>query len=221
MAASLLAHVAVAGVNGGTSAAIDTRTASILIAVVASATSGSATLSGSLSNTWTLLTAQSGTPTCQMAYVLRPIVGASHTFTLAGAASLSAVSVGAFGGTDIRVANSTYDGQNGSTSAAYINAALPGAMIPTMTHMLVVTGLAWGSIATVSSVDPAMTVTDQTNFVNLANYGCALAYLRQDVQASINPQWNFGLTMAGSCVLAAFRAAFGGSNQDLPFALQR
>src|SRR5713101_4661307 len=93
----------------------------------------------------------------------------------------------------------------------------PGALVPSATHALVVSACGWASVATVTSVDPSLAVIDQTNFVNLVHYGAGMAYGIQDVQAPINPLWNFSTIVSGSVACATFRAAFGGSDVDGPF----
>lgn len=219
MAFKLLTHATASGINGGTTPSIDTTGANLLIAGLVAVTSGSATLTDNQGNTWTLLPAQSGVPACRIAYVLAPKVHAAHTFAFSGLASLAVLCIAAFKGAHLEAVDAqvAFDSQSGSNNLAYINAAQPGDVLPSMAHMLIVTAFGWASVATMATIDPSMTLIDQVNMAALVNYGGGLAYLIQDVQASVATQWNFALTMAGSVAVAVFRAAFGGSDFGGPF----
>lgn len=219
---SPIAHAAAAGVNGATTAVIDTTGADLLVVGAIAATAVVPT--DSLGNTWSLLTSQAGTPTCRMAYCLHPAsVGPGHTFSAGGLASLAVVLVAAFKGVHFEKVDAqvAMDGQSGSHNLAYIGSAQPGDVLPSMSHMLLVTAFGWASVDTMSQVDPSMTLLDQINVSALVNYGGGMAYMLQDVQANVAAQWNFALTMSGSVACAAFRAAYGGSDMPGPFHLSR
>ena len=93
MAISLLGHKAVGGINGATTAAMDTTGASIIILGVVY----QATLTGpsdSQSNTWTPLTLyDNGSQALRIFYSVSPTTDAAHTFTIGGTSILIVVSV--------------------------------------------------------------------------------------------------------------------------------
>jgi hypothetical protein len=214
MAITLLNHLTAAGTSTFTSPSGDTTGASLLVLALTEASAGLATISDSKGNTWTLLTEQTGTPSCRLYYVANPVVGTSHTFTATGAAMLAVISVAWFGGVQKA---SPFDVQSGAVNAAFVNTAQPGSVLPGISNELVVSAFAWISALTVTSVT-GMVITDQTNFSAAANYGGGLAYVVQTgAPASANPTWNFSATLGGSVVAATFRAAWGGSPSDTPF----
>jgi hypothetical protein len=214
MAVTLLGHLAASGTTTYTSAPGNTLGASLIVVGVSEASSGLVTLSDSLSNTWVGLTEQTGTPACRLYYCANPLVGASHTFTATGTAMLSVLSVAWFSGTQRAL---PFDVQSGVANAAFVNGAQPGSLLPSNSNALVVSAYAWVSALTVTSVT-GMTITDQTNFAALANYGGGLAYAAQSGPATpMNPSWNFTATIGGSVVAATFRASWGGSFADTPF----
>lgn len=219
MAINLVMDTAVGGLTGGTTPAKDTRGATMLIANIVAALGVGFSLTDSLGNDWQMLTQQPGTPACQLAYVLDPITGPAHTFTLSGVALLGVLSVAAFSGVHLEKYDSqvAFDKESGSHNLTYLSNAQPGGMLPSMTHMLIVSGFGWASASTMSNVDPNMTLLTQTNAVALVNYGGALAYLIQDVQSNVVTQWNFPLTLSGSVAAAVFRAAYGGSDTGAPY----
>src|SRR5258708_3690000 len=100
MAISLVISSAVAGgANGGTTAAVDTSGANLLVAYVI--TQGAVTVSDSKSNTWSALTnSVNGFLNGQFFYAKGATTGTGHTFTVSGSSSVSVIQVNAYSGAD-------------------------------------------------------------------------------------------------------------------------
>ena len=105
MAFSLIAHTATG--SAGTTSGINTTGANLIVVTVAYDTQSG--VSDSNGNTWTALTAQSGSQdgNARMYYCFNPTVGAGHTFT--SAQGYGAICVSAWSG----AATSPQDQQNG------------------------------------------------------------------------------------------------------------
>src|SRR6516164_6555384 len=119
MAIALVNHTVITGLgtDGGTSPAIDTTGATLLVISVGYYAAATKTVSDSYSNTWTPLTAQenSGDDGNRLWYALNPVVGTGHTFTITGSGVYLSACIAAFRG----VANVTpFDVQNGAINAA-------------------------------------------------------------------------------------------------------
>jgi hypothetical protein len=107
------------GPTGGTTTPMDTRTSTILIAVITGYT-GSPTLSDSAGNTWTPLTKQTdAAQEGQLFYCLNPVTSASHTFTITdGGTHYGSLIVGAWKGGTF-----TYGGESSSTGTSPVTAS--------------------------------------------------------------------------------------------------
>jgi hypothetical protein len=207
MAIALVTHAGAAGANGATTAAIDTTGATLLIAVIAEATGGGATLSDSKSNTWTQLTLWNGsTPDVTIYYVANPTVGTNHTFTISGASSFSVINASSFSG----VATTTpFDVENGLSGGGFDGTnGKPGSTTPTQDNELLIYGTAY-SDATSRTVDSGFTILDQTPFTGGTNYGGGASYLIQTTAGAVNPLWN--INGAGAVGIATFKAAAASS----------
>lgn len=206
MTIALVANAAVAGANGGTTGAINTTGATLLVVAISESAGGQVTVSDNKSNTWTVLTGQDGSqPDSRIYYVANPTVGAGHTFTSTGGSTFSVLSVAAFSGV---VTTLPFDQQNGSSAAPYSNTtAKPGSITPTQDNEVVVCGFGTVSDPGTLTIDSGFAITNQTPFTGGTNYGGALAYLIQSTAAAVNPEWGFTGTVNGSIVIASFKAA--------------
>lgn len=189
------------GVNGGTTPAIDTTGANLIVISVAFYSAGTGlTVTDSKGNTWfplTLRSTSSGNQQCF--YAKAAIVGPGHTFTVSGTSIYAAIHVRAFAG----ATTNPFDVENG---ASISGSALPtGAITPTQNGALVVSGLCTDSSATVS-VAPTMTVT-QNPFVSSVAFGGALGYVVQGPAAAINPTWTIPGGATNAAAVASFLAA--------------
>lgn len=208
MAIALVSNVKAAGANTFTSGSIDTSGANLLTVVLTEASVGAATLSDSKGNTWTACTEQfnSVNPACVIYYAKNPTVGTGHTFTATGTSHFAVISAAAWSGADTAA---PLDQQNGTGGAGFVNTAPPGSVTPTEDNELVLSGFAWASSVTITSVTGS-TILDQTDFAGGTNYGGGDAYVIQTAATAINPAWNFTGTIPGNVVVATFKVGAAG-----------
>lgn len=184
LAPSLVAHTTIPGaVNGGTSAAIDTTGATILIIGASFQNGVTPTISDIKGNAWTGLTAQSSSsPAFRLYYVANPTVGSGHTFTFSGTSIFSAAMIAAFSGVK---ATSPFDAENG-VQTSFVGTLAIGSVTPANANSLMVAGATYNG-GTATGFSAGFTTTDTPiAFGTGVNYGCALAW--NIVTGATNPQ---------------------------------
>lgn len=202
MAYSLIAHASRA--TGGSTAAIDTSGANLLVAVTGGSAFGAGAISDSKGNTWYTAAYDYTQSTCliNLWFCLNPTVGSGHTFTVAG--STASMCVAAFSGapTTFAVGKS----RTGNTASA--TSITAGSMTPGVDDCLAITALG-NRVNTTYSVDGSFSITDQVNFNNAIQMGVGLAYLIQTSAAAFNPSWSWTGAGVGVALNAYFRLAPG------------
>lgn len=200
------AHAIAGGLSGGTTAAINTTGANLIVLAVGS-NANAVTISDSNSNTYTALTPQSDTAsgttvTSLLYYCSSPVVGAGHTFTIAGTLTSGTLAVAAFSGA---ASSSPFDVQNGAAGVTTnLGSIQTGSILPSQANELVVSGIAAGvGAATTFSVDSGLTITDQIS--TGSDTPVALAYIIQTAASSINPTWSSSPSRLAA-VIASFKA---------------
>jgi hypothetical protein len=185
------------GVTGGTTAAIDTTGADLIVVSVSSYAGGMApTLTDSKGNTYTGLTARLlSNAAHRLFYVLAPTVGAGHTFTVTGATLYPAIVVDAFAGV------ASYQTESGATATSIASLAC-GSVTPSTNGALVVTGAA-GDGAVTDTVSPAGFTLTQKTFSGGNNMQGSAAWQVQATAAAINPTWSFSPAQGSAAVGAA------------------
>lgn len=191
------------GGTGGTTAAIDTTGADLLVFSVGwYEGGGTLTISDSKGNTWLPCTKHGigQYATHQFFYAKNALVGAGHTFTGTGSGSVfPTMVVHAFAGSDLAA---PFGGESGTTAWGP-SSVLSGSVTPTQNGSVVVAAYACltnpGNSA--ETVTPAMTMTA----VGTAPTGRSLTgVLIQTTAAAINPQWSW----TGSAGVAVSTAVF-------------
>lgn len=182
MSAQLIASAIASGTNGGTTSAVDTTGATVLVASVAQV-AGSPTFpnfTDSEGNTWDVVnnSNRTGSPGVRgVFYVcLNPITDVSHTFTVSDSGARGSVCVAAFSTTD---PNPTVDGQSGNFSNAAAKPWLSGGsepgMVPTGADELIVSAVAADNATGAWVPDGGLTICAQVLGTSLVRAG-ALAY---------------------------------------------
>lgn len=179
------------GSTGGTSDAVDTTGADLIVLVVAFYEQ-TQTVSDSNGNIWTLIRRETyfDIASCSLYYCKNATVGAGHTFTVSSAAGgNSSVAVSAFSG-----ANTTapLDQQNGA-QVTFVSTAQPGSITPSQDNCLVAAGIMIGDNESVSSIDGGFTLAAQAGTA-FSTARAGIAYLIQTTAAASNPTW----TISGS-----------------------
>lgn len=181
--------------NGGTTNAIDTTGANLIVVAIAYFSGTISSISDSKSNTWTALTnAANGSNEFRLFYCLNPTVGSGHTFTVSASSQYPTICVAAFSG--VKTA-SAFDQQSavGSTN--------PGSVTPTEDNELVVTGLCGDCDAT--STYSGFTVTNAIAFTGGSFMGGAMAYKVQTTATTVNTAWSATGSVRASGI-ATFKA---------------
>ena len=207
MAIALVNHTVITGLgtNGGTSPAIDTTGATLLVISVGYYAAATKTVSDSYSNTWTPLTAQenSGDDGNRLWYALNPVVGTGHTFTITGSGVYLSACIAAFRG----VANVTpFDVQNGAINAASTTIA-SGSVTPSANNELVITGASGNANLSGTPTGTGMTLIDSNPYVASNQSSSGLAYAIQTTASAINPAWTLASSVACAATIATFKAA--------------
>lgn len=197
------------GSNGGTSSAMNTSGADLLVAAVTLALGGSVTLSDSKSNSWTAgPEASNGATTLRLYYSVPTSVGSGHTFTISGTSVFSSISVQAWAGAH----TSPFDQEN-DNAADPVSSIQPGSVTPSDNGQLLVTAMHnSGDTSDASrSIDTSFATPYQKGLVGGASYAIASSYFVQSSAAAINPSWSWSTgATAGLAVIASFKASAGG-----------
>jgi hypothetical protein len=190
------------GATGGTTGAIDTTGASLIVVSVSWAAFADAnTPTDNKGNAYLALTQHaSGTTKHQFWYATTPTVGPGHTFTVTSGGSIyPAIIVQAFSGAPA----TPFETQNGGSG---FSPASAGSITPAANGALVVTGIAGASALGSLSVSPAMTQTTVPFVGGVTNPG-ATAFLVQAVAAAITPVWTYTGGSGTALSVASFRSA--------------
>jgi hypothetical protein len=200
MAITLVASTTInpAGTGGGTSPAIDTTGATLLVVSVSwFFAAGTPVVSDTKGNTWVGLTQHTtSNGNHRFFYVLVPTVGTGHTVTVTGTTIYAVGVVYAFAG----AYSYQYESGNGHASTSPVAS---GSVTPSTDGALILTGLTANDAAT-DAVSPGFgAVTTVPNVPGVHIQGSA-AYQIQATAAAINPTWSWsGGTHSGIAVSSA------------------
>lgn len=159
------------------------------------------TVTDSLSNTWTALTAHtSSNHQTRQYYCVNPTTGASHTFTLTGPSGFSPnISMIAVSG----AAASPYESDTGANSgSSSVTTIQPGSLTPAENGDLLVSGLVSGNGASQAINDSFTAVVAGTGS---GAVGGGLGYLIQATAAAINPTWTWTTGDTAAATLSVWK----------------
>ena len=206
MAWSLIAStIKAAGTNGGTTDAINTTDADLLIVIV-HAWQPTPAPSDNKGNSFTRLTNyRSGNfGSVEISYSKPTTVGSGHTFTAINNNSFLAITAMAFSGSK---ATSPFDVENGNATTSTVTSRQPGSITPSENNELIISGIAWNGTGGGSpSIDSGMTIA-QSLQGSSGQMGGAGAYLFQSVAAAINPTWSWTPASEVGVAIASFKGA--------------
>lgn len=176
--------------SGGTSSAISTVGAILLVCGISVYVAGGAVVAptDSQSNTWIALTSQASSETeVRLFYCISPSTSATHTFTNSSSNFDTVANIIAFSAT----APPTFDSESGVGGSGTTLAA--GSITPSGGDNLVITS-AGGNGFAAPTVDSGFTITDAAAYSGGTNEGGSIAYLIQTSATPANPTWtwNFG-----------------------------
>lgn len=191
------------GQNGGTTTAIDTTGANLIVVSVSGVSSTAVTVSDSKGNTYTSLTRrENSSPVVfnQLWYVYNPTVGSGHTFTVGGANTYSAIAVMAFSG----AIASPADQENGATSSSGTSIAT-GSITPSQNNEIVIAGICREN-STNGALDSGFTYLD-VPYVGAVSMGGGIGYKIQTAAAAVNPSFSWTTSAANAASIESFKAA--------------
>ncbi len=189
--------------TSGTSAAIDTTGATLLVVVAGYLASGASstnfpTVSDSKSNTWNLINLRSNnTAAVAIFYAFGTSVGSGHTFTCTG--GLPSFCVAAFSGSHTSFVHGISTGAGGTVTSLQ-----PGSITPALNNCLLIAGMAYRDNTTIS-VNGGFTITNQEIFQSGTAVGSALAYLIQTSAAAANPQFSWTNSVVANAQMVVLR----------------
>lgn len=187
----------------GTSPALDTRGASLLVAFISNYAPGSAgsITADSQSNSWSGKTPQSIDNIKGRFFIVEnPSTSATHTIDFAGTGA--GLIFAAFSGTAI---SSSIEEENGY-AAASVNSIQPGSVNPDNDGSLILAGCAV-DLSITQTIDSGFSLVADVSFEGGVNEGLALAYKFQSTAASINPQFGGGTTNGKACCILVIKPA--------------
>lgn len=211
MSFSLIAHRADGlGVNGGTSGAIDSTGADLIIIMVACDGGGipaASDISDSKSNTYVEIGTGDIATFCagRAFYCASPSVGASHTITVSKVNSAASIAIQAWSGA--HASPFVSEDFNNSPSGTTLQ---PGSLTPPEDNCLVFAGIAMGNI-TWDSINGGFTIASQAAFSGGNNYACGSGYLVQTSAAAANPTFTVSGSDEKVVMIAVFKPAAAGS----------
>lgn len=199
------AHASAGGLNGATTAAVDTTGANlIVIASCFEASLSPPVISDSKLNSWTPLTEDNGagSNSIQLWYCAGATVGAGHTFTITRSGAAPAIAVAAFSGTsaapfDVEVYGSDV---NSSTTSIF------NTITPTEDNELVVFGLTLAAVNTPTCDNAGFTFIEHLPFLGGSNYGIDIGYLVQTTAGGVGGTWSWSTGCRVGLALASFKA---------------
>lgn len=202
MAIAKVVSTEVAG--AGTTPAVDTTGASLLVACVCGDTAPS--ISDSKGNTWNELLMETGDFGYEVSlfYAANPTVGTGHTFTVSGGSP--AMGVVAFSG----VATTSPFDQQSTGDQDNTSPASAGSVTPTEDNELLVAGC--GGLGSAVSIGSSFNLDQDIDVVGGTNFSVAIAHKIQTTAGAENPDWAFSGT-AIATVIATFKAAAGGGGR--------
>ena len=195
----------------GTSSAINTTGAKLLVAFIADDGAAS-TFADSQTNTWLLAEGTTGHTRTdgRMLYCINPSTSAAHTFT-SGNGDYPNIDIIAFTCTGTPQVDTTSDAVD--SSAATLQG---GAVTPSAAPALILSGCGFDNgPASIIADDPGFTVDYSDGGAGGVAWGCALAYYSGWASGAVNPTWSTGAGAMNVAVNVAFIEVAGGTDPTL------
>lgn len=201
---ALIASATATGVvTGGTSSAVNTTGANLIVISAAHFPNGHAqTVSDSKGNTWTALTDYSihiGI-SVRLYYCYNPTVGSGHTFTISGTNSYGSLNVAAFS----NVATSPLDQSNGATNSS-ASSLSTGSITPSQANSIVIAGFGADNGGTSISINSGFTIAASNDYSAGGSEAGAIAYKIVTSASAINPQWSIASSAPIAAAIANFK----------------
>lgn len=207
MTIAVVASAKVAGPTGGTTSAIDTTGATLLVVSATYSRGGGFTLSDSKGNTWTALNiAQDGSfLENRLFYAANPTVGTGHTFTAAGGNLFQDIAVVAFSGVPT---SSPFDTGKQNTNAGAIAAIAPGSSgTPSAAGSLLVSGFGGTYTSSPPTIGSSFSIEQTNPFSGGNNYGNSIAW--KVSSTAENPTWTGNDATDSAATIAVFKPGAG------------
>ena len=193
------------GTSGGTSDAIDTTGADLLVvAVHENGYAGGTVPTDSEGNTWHALTlSRMNYDSSQVTffYADNAVVGATHTFSYVRDNAYPSMSIQAFSGS--LTASTPVDQENGATGFGDA-AQNTGSVTPSENNELIVAAICMNGAFTDLAIDLGFAIQDE---FGTSSYTGGSAYLIQTDLGAVNPEFTWTTTRNAAAAIATFKAA--------------
>lgn len=191
--------------DSATTSGVDTSTATLIkmvLAVYSTATPTTAHISDSKSNTWTSQGSNvNGNIRISNFYVLNPVVGAGHTFTISLSGSYPSIAIMAFKGNH----SSPYD--QGAATGGTGTSRQAGSLTPPEDNCLFLGYLGREGGSNPPSIDQSFVIPVNISYLTSFHFGLAVAYLIQTTAAARNPTWSWTTSTGNVARLDTWRPA--------------
>jgi hypothetical protein len=200
------------GQNGGTSGAINSTGANLIVLAVGSyqpTALAAGDISDSQSNAWTMQGQYSISSNNKISlfYKAAPTTNASHTFTVTKTDCYAAICVAAFSGAHA----SPFDDEDGGDNAGLSAVVSPATGItPAANNALVISALTMGASHGALTEPTGFTLLNTNAYVDSVSFGVSMAYDIQGTAAATDPEWTASATTVLATVVASFLEAVGG-----------
>lgn len=181
--------------SGGTSPAIDTTGADLIVWCLSGFVNNSFSRTDSEGNTWLSLLTESGSNArAKIDYSHRPTTSAAHAFTLSAGSMFLSATIQAWAGSTT-TPGGVVDGQSAGGTANGTTTVQPGGYTPGADGRLFVTTITTDSDPLGNlSIDSGFTISNRVPYVAGDYFGSASAYFVQGAAGAKNPTWSDSLT---------------------------
>lgn len=199
MTFALVASQKAAGLNGGTTPAINTTGAKLIVISASYFNGVGITVSDSAGNTWTPLTATSngGTQSTRLFYCINPTTSAAHTFTFGSTNVTGSITVTAWSASGVAFDKEV--GGFGSGSAITVAGATSG-VTPANNGSLLLTGYGFGAQVSGAAGSAGWTVAVDQSGAGGSHFGNGQLYLLQTTAAAIAALTIIGTSTLGETI---------------------
>lgn len=210
MSFSLLATVGVTGASSGTSTAINTTGANLIVVCLTGYLVVGAPPTDSESNTWTAaVNAQTlNSVDSEIWYCYSPTTSASHTFSLpVGSTAYMTMSVSAWSGAQAAPLDQTASAVDNLS----VTSGSAGSITPSANGALIIGSICPQNSSFAPTINDSFSIIESSAIVGGVSYSGASAYLVQGSAAAINPTWSFSSSPYGACIASFLPTSGGGS----------
>jgi hypothetical protein len=190
--------------NGGTSPAINTIGATLLVLLDTHLFAGRIPPTDSLGNIWTARICYGSTGNSETCLwdATNPVVGAAQTFSTGSTGDFNSSQIMAFSGV---ATVSPFEASTGiALTSSTTTVQSSTSVTPTTANNLVISSVGYNASGSpVASVNGGLVITNQTPAAVGVSFGSGSAYLFQSSAVAVNPTWTISVTASNAQTLTA------------------